>query len=244
MRGNAPGELSFELAGIPEDRTPRFRLLEPFGALPRGSPWPSPFLITPDATVRLRIEVPVADGVEDGQRLLALRAWGPMGGVDPIYLWLVVGGADLRPASMVASDIAPRVDQDIRIAIRVHNGGLVAAERFTVELLDNGEQVGIAQVSRLEAGQDTVVVVVWRAVEGHHTLTARVDPPLAEGDPWGSVAEANEADNEASLVVDVGGGSAVDDGTTIAGAVAAISTALGLAAIHVHRKRRRDAQRP
>ena len=203
LEGNAPGEVRMELAGIPGTAPPRFRLLEALDGLPPGTPWPFPRAMAPGDAFRLRVDVPLGAGVEAGDRLLELTARGPRYEAASLLLRLVVGGADLAAAALVVSGPVPRAGTTVEVAVRVANVGIGAADAFVVELWDNGESVASATVPRLEAGDDTVVVLFWDVAAGEHNLTARADSPVPQGPEWGQVPEANEGDNSVSQRVSV-----------------------------------------
>lgn len=87
------------------------------------------------------------------------------------------------PASVVGVSSEYRFD--------VSNAGTAAAAGFTIQFDMDSAAIGTANVAGLAAGATTQVSVSWVATSGAHSM-------LATADSLGTVAESNEANNQAT----------------------------------------------
>jgi uncharacterized membrane protein len=152
---------------------------------------------------------------------------------DPLLL------ADLlvRNASIGGGILAPGGVLSLRAEVR--NDGAALAFLVEVALYDNGKWLESRTLQALPSGGAETLEFSWTATAGAHTLRLSVDPSAADH-PNGTIAESNETNNDASLVVFV---PALEEVTTGAEAPFAIilvaAVALALAFGFVIRRQRR-----
>jgi hypothetical protein len=111
-------------------------------------------------------------------------------------------GRNLPDLALSEGDIStkpqrPREGDDVSITFRVLNRGVQGAAAFSVRLFVDGNETSERAFRGLNAGANSSGKLVWRAARGAHTLRLAVDPA-------NEIAERNETNNEAAIVVDVG----------------------------------------
>lgn len=103
---------------------------------------------------------------------------------------------DLRVAALDLDPAQPTAGRAVQVTARVANDGHAAAGPSHVRLLADDQEVRNASVPALGPGEAVDVTATWNATQGDHVLTARAD--------WlGEVAEADEANNDATRQVSV-----------------------------------------
>jgi hypothetical protein len=120
---------------------------------------------------------------------------------------------DLVVDSVSTSPASPLAGQAVSFSAVVRNAGAVATPAGAavgVSFRVDGTQVATGSVASLAAGASVTIAGTgtWAATAGTHTLAAVADP-------GGLIAEANEANNQVSRAITVGGGVAqfvCDDG--------------------------------
>lgn len=104
---------------------------------------------------------------------------------------------DLTAGSLLLSQPAPIEGDLVTITATITNLGTANAAGSTAEILVDGIVVGTRTLGALAPQETALVQVEWTAVEGSHEVRVVADV-------YDSIAETEESNNEASLVVEVG----------------------------------------
>ncbi|NQU79268.1 hypothetical protein HQ545_05890 [Candidatus Woesearchaeota archaeon] len=136
------------------------------------------------------------DGSEDGIKVCSESITIQQGGLgDQKVSASSAPDLELDTSDITFSDSLPRESQNITIFANVSNLGTTTAENVTVQFIADGSEIGNATIN-ISGSSWTQANVTWLAQMGQNNISVYVDPD-------NDVAESNETNNNASILMSV-----------------------------------------